>query len=191
MVKKTRQGIETHLDNHRNYDPGPSDGSELWSKRGVFVTITSNGTGTLRGCIGNPQPQHPLIVEAIQAGILAATSDPRLNPITLLEFRLKDCLELTVLSPLEEIHANSVAELKDLVVVGRHGLIVDGYGQSGLLLPQVAVDEGFDEEDFVKAGLPPDAWLSGGVKLSRFTGQIFSEEAPNGRTVNKSLDGQR
>ena len=86
--------------------------------------------------------------------------------------------------------------MKDLVVVGRHGLIVDGYGQSGLLLPQVAVDEGFDEEDFVtncclKAGLPPDAWLSGGVKLSRFTGQIFSEEAPNGRTVNKSLDGQR
>ena len=150
----------------------------------------------MRGCIGNPQPRHPLIVEAIQAGILAATSDPRFNPITFLEFRLKDCLELTVLSPLEEIHANSVAELKDLVVVGRHGLIVDGYGQSGLLLPQVAVDEGFDEEDFVtncclKAGLPPDTWLSGGVKLSRFTGQIFSEEAPNGRTVNKSLDGQR
>ena len=195
LVKKTRQGIETHLDNHGNYDPGPSDGSELWSKRGVFVTITSNGTGTLRGCIGNPQPQHPLIVEAIQAGILAATSDPRFNPITLLEFRLRDCLELTVLSPLEEIHANSVSELKDLVVVGRHGLFVDGYGQSGLLLPQVAADEGFDEEDFVtncclKAGLPPDAWLSGGVKLYRFTGQIFSEEAPNGRTVKKSLDGQ-
>src|SRR3989475_12592959 len=101
LVKKTRQGIETHLDNHGNYDPGPSDGSELWSKRGVFVTITSNGTGTLRGCIGNPQPRHPLIVEAIQAGILAATSAPRFTPITFLEFLLKHRREFTALSPFE------------------------------------------------------------------------------------------
>src|SRR5437867_13379706 len=101
LVKKTRQGIETHLDNHRNYDPGPRDGSELWSKRGVFVTITSNGTGTLRGCIGNRQTQHPLNVGAMQAGILAATSDPRLYHIRLLALRSKYCLEITVLSPLE------------------------------------------------------------------------------------------
>src|SRR5207245_11337524 len=133
---------------------------------------TSSGTNTLTRCIRNPQTQHTLIVEAIQAGTRAATSDPRFNPITLLEFRLRDCLELTVLSPLEEIHANSVAELKDLVVVGRHGLIVDGYGQRGLLLPQVAVDEGFDEEDFdtnccLKAGLPPEARHARRAKLSR------------------------
>src|SRR5437879_10974626 len=118
LVKKTRQGIETHLDNHRNYDPGPSDGSELWSKRGVFVTITSNGTGTLRGCIGNPQPRHPLIVEAIQDGILAATSDPRFNPITFLEFSLKDCIELKVLSTFVEIHDNTVTEFNIFVIVG-------------------------------------------------------------------------
>src|SRR5213594_548730 len=146
LVKKTRQGIETHLDNHRNYDPGPSDGSELWSKRGVFVTITSNGTGTLRGCIGNPHPQHPLIVEAVQAGILAATSDPRFNPVYLDEFRFSDRLELTVLSPLDQIRPSNLTKLTDLIVLGKHGLVVDGYGQQGLLLPQVAMDEGFEAE---------------------------------------------
>src|SRR5712664_3377212 len=114
LVKKTRQGIEAHLGNHGNYDPGPHDGSELWRKRGVFVTITTNGTGTLRGCIGNPHPHHPLIVEAVQAGILAASSDPRFSPVTLEEFRLRDRLELTVLSGLEEIHATNLEKLTDL-----------------------------------------------------------------------------
>jgi uncharacterized protein (TIGR00296 family) len=193
LVKKTRLAIETHLADRGSYDPGPSDGSELWRKTGVFVTITADGSGILRGCIGNPHPQHPLIVEAVQAGILAATSDPRFNPVTLDEFRLRDCLELTVLSPLDPIRSASPPKLKKMIVIGKHGLVVDGYGQQGLLLPQVAVDEGFDEEDFLtncclKAGLPPDAWLSDSVKVYRFTGQVFSEEAPSGQIVERQMD---
>ena len=194
LVRKTRQGIEAHLGNQGNYDPGPHDASELWRMRGVFVTITTDGTGILRGCIGNPHPHHPLIVGAVQAGILAASSDPRFSPVTLEEFSLRDRLELTVLSALEEIHAASREKLIDLIVVGKHGLVIDGYGQQGLLLPQVAVDEGFDEEDFLtncclKAGLPPDAWLSDRVKVYRFTCQVFFEEAPNGDTVERKMDG--
>src|SRR5689334_9246420 len=100
LVEKTRLGIDTHLANRGRYDPGPRDESELWRKRGVFVTINASDTGTLRGCIGNPRPQHPLIIEAVQAGILAATSDPRFNSVTLDEFRHTDSLELTVLSAL-------------------------------------------------------------------------------------------
>ncbi len=192
LVRKTRLGVEAHLANRESYDPGPRDGSELWRKRGVFVTITSSSTETLRGCIGNPHPQHPLIVEAVQAGILAATSDLRFNPVSLDEFRFSDRLELTVLSPLDQIRPSNLTKLTDLIVVGKHGLVVDGYGQQGLLLPQVAMDEGFDAEDFLtncclKAGLHPDAWLSDKVKVYRFTGQVFSEQGPNGHTVERQL----
>lgn len=195
LLKKTRFGIETHLANHGSYDPGPSDGSELWRKAGVFVTITASVTGALRGCIGNPHPQHPLILEAIHAGILAATSDPRFDPVTMDEFRLRDRLEVTVLSPLDPIRSTGPKNLKKLIVIGKHGLVVDGYGQQGLLLPRVAVDEGFDEEDFLtncclKAGLHPDAWLSDNVKVYTFTGQVFSEEAPGGQIVERPLDNR-
>jgi len=195
LVEQTRLGIETHLANRGEYNPGPREESELWRRRGVFVTITANDTGALRGCIGNPHPQHPLIVEAVQAGILAATSDPRFNSVTLEEFRHADRLELTVLSALDPIGSVSPANLKDLIVVGKHGLVVDGYGQQGLLLPQVAVDEGFNEEDFLtncclKAGLPPDAWLSDSVRVFRFTGQVFFEEVPGGHVVQRLLDYQ-
>lgn len=196
LVRKTRLGVETHLANRGRYDPGPRDESELWRKRGVFVTITATDTNALRGCIGNPHPQQPLILEAVQAGILAATSDPRFNPVTLDEFRHTDRVELTVLSALDPIRSLSPSRLKDLIVVGRHGVVIDGYGQQGLLLPQVAVDEGFNEEDFLtncclKAGLPPDAWLSDSVRVYRFTGQVFSEEVAGGQIVERQLDDQR
>ncbi len=65
------------------------------------------------------------------------------------------------------------------VEVGRHGLIVRGYGTSGLLLPQVAVEYGWDAGTFLdhtcmKAGLRPGCWTGGNVEVLTFEGQIFS-----------------
>ena len=62
----------------------------------------------------------------------------------------------------------------------------------GLLLPQVAVDEGFDPEEFLsqcclKAGMLPDAWLEGKIHVSRFEGQIFSEDKPGGIVSGRKL----
>jgi uncharacterized protein (TIGR00296 family) len=80
------------------------------------------------------------------------------------------------------------------IQVGRDGLFVDGVGTRGLLLPQVAVDEDFDAEEFLnqcclKAGLMPDAWVTGSVKVARFQGQIFSEDTPRGRVLERKLRG--
>ncbi|MHC1579987.1 MAG: TIGR00296 family protein, partial [Candidatus Alkanophagales archaeon] len=71
-------------------------------------------------------------------------------------------------------------DLPKLVEVGRHGLIVKRGIYQGLLLPQVAVEYGWDAEEFlcqtcVKAGLPPDAWLDENTEVSVFEGQIFKE----------------
>jgi len=62
---------------------------------------------------------------------------------------------------------------------------------SGLLLPQVAVELNLDPESFLsetcmKAGLPPDCWLSG-AEVYRFEGQIFKEVEPKGEVVEVEL----
>jgi len=49
---------------------------------------------------------------------------------------------------------------------------------SGLLLPQVAVENDFDTEEFLgqtcmKAGLFPDAWFESDTEVFAFEGQIF------------------
>jgi uncharacterized protein (TIGR00296 family) len=120
--------------------------------------------------------------------------DPRFAPLRQDEFLRSIAVEVTVLSPLEHIMVKSPLDLPLNIKVGRDGLLVDGVGTRGLLLPQIAVDEGFDEEEFLnecclKAGLMPDAWVTGSVKVARFKGQIFSEESPGGRVFERKLRG--
>ena len=146
----------------------------------------------MRGCIGLPLPTAPLVEQVRIAAVEAATSDPRFHPIGLDELQNRIAIEATILSSMEQIWVKNPLDLRENVVVGTDGLMVEGMGSHGLLLPQVAVDEGFDSEDFLsqcclKADLPPDAWLTGGVTVSRFQGQVFGEERPNGRVLERRL----
>ncbi len=156
-------------------------------KRGVFTTLTKRGL--LRGCIGFPYPVKRLDEAIIESAIAAATQDPRFPRVRLEE--MDDiCVEVTVLTPPEKIEAKPT-DIPKYVEIGRHGLIVQMGPYSGLLLPQVAVELNLDAESFLsetcmKAGLPPDCWLSG-AEVYRFEGQIFKETEPKGEVVEVEL----
>jgi len=67
----------------------------------------------------------------------------------------------------------------EAVEVGRHGLVISEGARRGLLLPQVAVENGWNRETFLeqtcrKAGLPPDAWRKGAT-IEAFTAEIFAD----------------
>jgi uncharacterized protein len=194
LVRTARQAIADHLDG-KELGPTPNVSSELRAARGVFVTLFDKAKSRrLRGCIGNPFPKNSLLNETVRCAVGAATTDPRFVPVRKDEFLQSIAVEVTVLSPLESIVVKSPLDLPLNIKVGRDGLLVDGFGTRGLLLPQVAVDEGFDEEEFLnecclKAGLMPDAWVTGSVKVARFQGQIFSEDEPGGRVFERKLRG--
>ena len=192
LLGTARQAIADHLEG-RNSDLTSSESLEFGVPRGVFVTLfdelMSRG---LRGCIGNPFPKESLLIETARCAVEAATMDPRFDPVRLDEFQQRITVEVTVLSPFERVIVKSPLDLPLNIEVGRDGLFVEGVGTRGLLLPQVAVDEGFDAEEFLnqcclKAGLMPDAWMTHGVRVARFQGQIFSEEAPGGRVFERKL----
>lgn len=146
-------------------------------KRGVFVTLTKGGQ--LRGCIGFPYPVMPLGDAIRQAAVAAALEDPRFRPVKPDELKQIE-LEVTVLT----VPARVEGDPKDRpakVVVGKHGLIIRSRGTSGLLLPQVATEYGWDPKTFLdhtcnKAGLPMDSWLDPRVELLTFEGQIFHQQ---------------
>ncbi len=194
LVGTARQAIADHLAG-KNFDSVANASSELRAPRGVFVTLFDKAPSRkLRGCIGNPFPKTSLLNETVRCAIDAATMDPRFSPVRKDEFLESIAVEVTVLSPLEDILVKSPLDLILNIKVGRDGLFVDGFGTRGLLLPQVAVDEGFDEEEFLnecclKAGLMPDAWVTGSVRVARFQGQIFSEDEPGGRVFERKLRG--
>ena len=145
-------------------------------KRGVFVTLTEDGE--LRGCIGYPYPVLPLGEALHDAAVSAAVRDPRFMPVRENELAALE-FEVTILTP-PELLTCSAADRPKNIEVGRHGLIIKDRGMSGLLLPQVATEYGWDAEEFlmhtcIKAGTDKNAWKRDDVSLYTFEGQIFSE----------------
>jgi uncharacterized protein (TIGR00296 family) len=152
-------------------------------KRGVFVTISKRGQ--LRGCIGLPYPVMPLGEALIHAAKAAALEDPRFPPVAEDELDLIS-VEVTILTVPAPIAGEPDARVRH-VEVGKHGLIIRGMGTSGLLLPQVATEYGWDAGTFLdqtchKAGLPGHCWRYPNVEVLTFEGQIFSEKE-TGATV--------
>jgi len=133
----------------------------------VFVTIKKNGS--LRGCIGHTQATMPLYKSVIKNAIAASSSDRRFPAVTKGELDEID-IEVSVLSPL-----NRVKNTND-ITVGKHGLVIKKGLYSGLLLPQVASEQGWDRQTFLehlcgKAGLHRDAWKD--AELYSFTAEII------------------
>ncbi len=157
-------------------------------KRGVFVTLHEDGD--LRGCIGYPQPIMPLGKAIVDSAINAGCRDPRFPCVRPGELGRIE-VEVTILTE-PEFYTQPKKKLLELVVIGRDGLIVSKGPFSGLLLPQVAPEWGFDSQEFlsqtcVKAGLPPDAWLDEDTQVQHFQAQIFAEVAPEREVFEKSF----
>jgi len=187
LVKTARKAVTEFLSNG-NRMKLESDLEEKFSfNSGVFVTL--NNHDGIRGCIGFPMPEKKLSHAIIEGAIAAATEDPRFPSVKTNE--LNDIVfEVTVLSPPVEIDLSDPMEYLEKIKVGRDGLIIRHSFSSGLLLPQVPVEYGWNVEEFLqhtceKAGLARDTWKNESVKIEKFEGIIFKEETPNGVIVRE------
>ncbi len=141
-------------------------------KAGAFVTLTIRNE--LRGCIGYILAETTLFETVCDAARQAAFRDPRFLPLSYPELNQIE-IEISVLSIPHRI--NSYDEIE----IGKHGLILTYYGRRGLLLPQVATENGYNREDFLtavceKAGFEPFLWQKQKLNIDVFTADIFSEE---------------
>jgi AmmeMemoRadiSam system protein A len=150
--------------------------SALHKPCGAFVSLhleTGRGRG-LRGCIGRMGASLPLEETIHIMALEAAFGDPRFPPLGAEE--LPRCsIEISVLSPLEPCGYPRQVE------VGVHGLYLIRQGRSGVLLPQVPVEQGWDLDEYldyicVKAGLPPQSYEAPDAKLYTFTAVVFGED---------------
>jgi len=187
LVKTARKAVTEFLSNG-NRMKLESDLKEKFSfNSGVFVTL--NNPDGLRGCIGFPMPEKKLSHAIVEGAIAAATEDPRFPSVKTNE--LNDIVfEVTVLTPPIEIDVSDPTEYLEKIKVGRDGLIIRHSFSSGLLLPQVPVEYGWNVEEFLqhtceKAGLSRDTWKNESVKIEKFEGIIFKEETPNGAIVRE------
>jgi AmmeMemoRadiSam system protein A len=173
LLRDAREAIVSNLEKRgARYIAAENPDGQLNAPCGAFVTLHKGKQ--LRGCIGRMSSPSPLLETIREMAVAAALGDPRFPPLTTGELE-KCVIEISVLSPLEE------CPRPETVRVGLHGLYLIYRGRSGVLLPQVPVEQGWDREAFldyicVKAGLPPDSYKAPGAKLYTFTALVFGEE---------------
>ena len=187
LVKTARKAVTGFLSSGSKLKLESEREEKFSFNSGVFVTL--NNPDGLRGCIGFPMPEKKLAHAIIEGAIAAATEDPRFPTVKTNE--LNDIVfEVTVLTPPVEIDVSDPMEYLEKIKVGRDGLIIRHSFSSGLLLPQVPVEYGWDVEEFLqhtceKAGLERDTWKNEDMKIEKFEGIIFKEETPNGAIVRE------
>lgn len=188
LVSTARKIVAEFVSTGNKLSLGKDIESKLSFDAGLFVTL--NSKNDLRGCIGFPLPRK--ISQALpDAAIAAATEDPRFSPVEKSELD-NITFEVTILTPPIEIHVDDPTTLPEKIKVGRDGLIIKQGHNSGLLLPQVPVEYGWTETQFLdhtcqKAGLPSKCWLQKQTRIFSFEGIIFKEQKPNGKIIRAEL----
>jgi AmmeMemoRadiSam system protein B/AmmeMemoRadiSam system protein A len=171
LLVLAREAISRWVKEGREVE-APSGDPAFAERRAVFVTLKKGAM--LRGCIGTLEPVAPLGEAVVDSAISAATRDPRFRPVTADELDALD-IHISVLSPMRRVAS------PDEIILGKHGIVVRQGLRSGVFLPEVAVEQGWDLDTTLsvlcreKAGLPADAWKRG-AELRVFTTQSFGEE---------------
>jgi hypothetical protein len=182
LVKTARLAVTEYLKRGRIMDVSNEIKVKFSYNSGIFVTLTKEEN--LRGCIGFPTPERKLYSSLVDSAVAAATEDPRFAPVKHEE--LDDIIfEITILTPPVVIKVKNPSEYPSMIKIGRDGLIIKWEFGSGLLLPQVPLEYGWNEEEFLnytceKAGASKDYWKRKSTQILKFEGIVFKEIKPNG-----------
>jgi AmmeMemoRadiSam system protein A len=132
-------------------------------------------SGELRGCIGSIEAHRPLVLDVAHNAYAAAFLDHRFAPLDTRELA-EISLDISILTPTEEIQFDNEADLIEKIRPGIDGLILEDGLHRGTFLPSVWESlpdvESFWRHLKLKAGLPIDHW-SASLKVSRYTSESF------------------
>jgi AmmeMemoRadiSam system protein B/AmmeMemoRadiSam system protein A len=169
LLAHSRSTLDAHLAGKGAVPAAPRADGELSQRTGAFVTIRKDGE--LRGCIGILTPNSALPATVADRTLAAARSDPRFRALSAADGPVT--LEISLLTPLKLLRDwRSYREgLGAVIMQGERG---------GLLLPQVAKEMNWNRDQFLaglseKAGLEPNAYRNGKVRLYVFSAQVFGE----------------
>ena len=177
LLTTARETITARLEKREPVYPKlPGDGNALSKPCGAFVTLhikDTRGNQQLRGCIGRMIGANALEKTVKTMALEAAFGDPRFPPLSGDELN-RIVVEISALSPLEPCPDPRS------VKVGVHGIYLIHRGHSGVLLPQVPVEQGWDQDEYlnyinIKAGLPPGSWDDPSAERYVFTAVVFGE----------------
>ena len=172
LLDLARKSIEHYLNQKKQFLLDNQNNPMFLEERAVFVTLHKDGN--LRGCIGHMHAQMPLYKAVIEMAAAAAFEDPRFPSVQKEELDNIE-IEISVLSPMERVFDHNIIRMEIDGVWIKKGF------HSGVYLPQVATDTGWDRDTFLrslcssKAGLHADAYKDTDTEIYIFQVEKFSE----------------
>lgn len=149
--------------------------ASLQTAAAVFITLMRGGE--LRGCIGSLQAQEPLAQAVANSAFGAAFRDRRFPPLRADEFDAIH-IEISVLSEMEPIAADTRQTLLDSLQPGVDGLLLEDGSYRSTFLPKVwekiTAPTEFLEQLCLKAGLDAGHW-SRTLRFHRYRTLSFAE----------------
>ena len=177
LLKIARNTVDRYIREGRMPDDSAASyPANLNIRAGAFVTL--HKAGELRGCIGRFSSDAPLYRLIRELSVASSTEDSRFEPVRPGETDQVD-IEISVLSPLKKIRSASE------ITLGKHGIYMKKGAYSGTFLPQVAIEQGWNLDEFLghcardKAGIGWNGWKE--AELFTYESCIFSEKEFIGR----------
>ncbi len=172
-----RRSIAEGLISDRALQPDISQLEEkLQGRAAVFVTLTLSGE--LRGCVGSLQAVEPLAQAVATSAFDAAFRDRRFGQLHNEELDAIR-IEISVLSEMEPIQADSRQALLASLNPGVDGLLLEDKGCRSTFLPKVwekiPSAEEFLQQLLLKAGLGAGHW-SNSLRFHRYHTLSFAEK---------------
>ena len=176
LLSLAETAIRHALEHGTPMQVSPADFDSALQQPGAsFVTLKK--AGELRGCIGSLEAHRSMVEDVAHNADAAAFTDPRFPPLREDELNGLE-LDISLLTPAEEMHFTSEADLLSQLRPGIDGLILEEGYRRGTFLPsvweQLPQPEQFLQHLKLKAGLPPNHW-SENIRISRYTTQIFGK----------------
>lgn len=183
LVKAARNAVEESF-GKKAPNLQKTKNRKLNEEHGVFVTTKKASDHSLRGCIGIVSPT-PLFEAVQRASFSAAFSDPRFPSLEKDELETI-IFEVSVMTEPSLVSGKNPAEMKGDIKIGDDGLMISNGPYSGLLLPQVPIEQKWDADEFLtnlcyKAGMTPSFLEDENTQVWKFQCQIFAEESPKGK----------
>lgn len=180
LLHIAREAITKGLGGDRQWRPDLEPLPERLHHPGAcFVTLFTGGE--LHGCIGSVEPHQPLARDVAKNAISAAFNDPRFPALRTNESAYT-AIEISILSPLQEVPFDSIDHLIEQLQPGEDGILVERDWNRGLLLPQVW-DKITDPYEFLthvalKAQSDISIYDDPDAKVSVFRVYHFNQPAP-------------
>jgi AmmeMemoRadiSam system protein A len=148
---------------------------ELCEPAAVFITLTR--TGELRGCVGSLEARAALAQAVADSAFNSAFLDRRFPPLRADELP-GIRIEISVLSPLQDLPAESREDLLNSLRPGIDGLVIEDLGRRSTFLPKVweslPTPAEFVEHLMLKAGLAAGHW-SRDIRVQRYVTLCFGD----------------